>query len=91
MPYTHWAYFDNEDDARLCADDLAAMFDALCAVDPPLDAESDWLLRAARNVDTDTDWHVPVEALVEAYGGKYDGGEATYHKGTGEPIRAADS
>ncbi|WP_206779374.1 hypothetical protein, partial [Frankia sp. EI5c] len=72
-PYTHWAYFTTEEAARKCADDLTARFDALCAVDPPMPPterypipDTKWLLRAARNVDTDTDWHAPVEAVVIA-------------------------
>lgn len=98
MPYTHWAYFDTEEAACKCGDELTARFDILCTVDPPNEPDeyfpwpgTKWLLRGARNVDLDTDWHAPVETVVVAHGGKYDGGEATYSLHTGEPIRAADS
>lgn len=93
MPYTHWAYFKLESDALDCAVYLTSNFDALCAVDPvdPVDADSPWRLLAARNVDLGTDWHAEIEEVVRQFDGKYDGGEATYSKFTGRPIRAADS
>lgn len=76
VPYTHWSYFTDLAAARACAGELDARFDCLTAVDPSAGRPGEWLLRAARTVNIDTDWHSEIAAVVERRGGFYDGGEA---------------
>lgn len=77
IPYTHWAYFDDRDDADACAKELDVTFDCLTYVERSC-TDEDWLLRAARTVDLDApiNWHDEVEPVVERHGGFYDFGEA---------------
>lgn len=75
IPYTHWAYFTDRAAAEACAKELDAQFDCLTSVDRNYD-DTQWLLLAGRTVDIDTNWHAPVEEVVERHGGRYDGGES---------------
>lgn len=83
IPYTHWAYFDDEASARNCAADLA---DYVTRIREPWEEVPDWLLLAGRDVPVDglVERHHEVEAIVVRHGGRYDGGEATYM--AGEPV-----
>lgn len=77
IPYTHWAYFNDRDAAELCGREIDARFNCLAAVDRSYD-DSQWLLRAARNVSLDWPggWHDEIAEVVERHGGQYDFGES---------------
>ena len=76
-PYTHWAYFEDEVEARNCVTKLP---EYLVKLDPPSDGVDVWLLRACRNVPVDRliERHREVEHIVLSCGGDYDGGETTF-------------
>jgi hypothetical protein len=90
LPYTHWAYFRDHDDANRCATKLDAA-GYLTLIDPPgwdpwangeaRPAEPDmtcWLLRAAKLLDDIEDLparHDAVKSIVRQHGRRYDGGE----------------
>jgi hypothetical protein len=91
IPYTHWSYFAHREQAERCRAELADLGFRVAPV--RLEAEGahqprEWLLRAAKEVElTDPDGprpnpfldrHNEVQAIVERFGGDYDGGEATY-------------
>ncbi|AXI91337.1 hypothetical protein SAM9427_36845 (plasmid) [Streptomyces sp. ETH9427] len=78
IPYTHWAYFPDQDSAQHCATDLADFVTRLREQE-----DGTWLLLAGRDVDTAElpERHGMVEAIVQRYGGAYDGGEVTYLHG----------
>jgi hypothetical protein len=86
IPYTHWTYFTDLDAAERCR---AELVDLGFEVAPVKWAEfnelsgAPWLLRAARLVDLDVDYHAEFEAIVTRFGGDYDGGEATFDPETG--------
>ncbi|UQI49822.1 ribonuclease E inhibitor RraB (plasmid) [Streptomyces sp. HU2014] len=77
-PYTHWAYFPDQESARRCAGDLADYVTRIRKAEG-----SQWLLLAGRDVETARleERHAEVEAIVKRHGGDYDGGEATYLAG----------
>lgn len=84
IPYTHWAYFHSEVQAKKCA---RALGDYVIRIDPPREGEDDddpgreeWLLRAGRDVEIDglVERHDEVRAIVTECGGLYDGGESGY-------------
>ena len=90
LPYTHWAYFRDHDNANRCATQLDAA-GYLTLIDPPgwdprangevRPVEPDmtcWLLRAAKPLDDGEDLvarHGAVESMVRQHRGRYDGGE----------------
>lgn len=78
IPYTHWSYFPDKASAETCGKELEFRFDTLTLVTPAVDPTpgQEWLLLASRPVELGTDWHAPVEAVVERHGGFYDGGES---------------
>lgn len=83
IPYTHWAYFDDETAAKACAAELA---DYVTRIQRAVgDDVPDWLLLAGRDVPIGdlVERHAEVRAIVERHGGDYDGGEATYVLGEG--------
>jgi hypothetical protein len=84
IPYTHWAYFADEESAKACAKDLGDYVTRL----RPVPDEQEWLLLAGRDVDVDglIERHDEVQAIVERHGGLYDFGESTYDVGTGEAV-----
>lgn len=69
-------YFPDRESAQACIADLPQYF---TRIDPPEDEETEFLLRAERNVLPG--WlivrHREVESIVEKHGGWYDFGEAT--------------
>ncbi|MFF0629779.1 hypothetical protein [Streptomyces sp. NPDC004296] len=83
IPYTHWAYFSDEADARRCTQ---ALPDFVTRIRKAASGH-EWLLLAGRDVAPGRlpERHREVEEIVTRHGGKYDGGEATY-LGTGRPV-----
>ncbi|WP_432185468.1 ribonuclease E inhibitor RraB [Streptomyces tendae] len=84
IPYTHWAYFPDEDSARACATELA---DYVTRVKQTVSGDAPpWLLLAGRDVSVDhmVERHAEVEAIVIRHGGDYDGGESSWLNG--EPV-----
>ena len=77
IPYTHWAYFERIEDAASCGAELEQdPATNLVYIETAVDGSpSPWLLRAARTVSTETDWHEPIKPIVERHGGLYDYGE----------------
>jgi hypothetical protein len=75
FPYTHWAYFEREEDAERCKAELEPDCRLVFVERQATEIGPPFLLRAARLVSTETDWHAPIEAIVERYGGLYDFGE----------------
>lgn len=84
IPYTHWAYFSDEEAARECAADLGRCGFYHNVRHSRMSPE--WLLRASREVKIDDlpDRHAMVQLVVESHGGDYDGGEATISLASGE-------
>lgn len=85
IPYTHWAYFQDEPSARRCADDLA---DYVIRIREPWEEVPEWLLLAGRDVAIDDmiKRHNEVRSVVERHGGFYDGGESTWDTSTGQAV-----
>ncbi|MFF1444146.1 ribonuclease E inhibitor RraB [Streptomyces sp. NPDC058295] len=87
VPYTHWAYFSDEESARRCAEDLS---DYVIRIRPPWEEVPDWLLLAGRDVGPEDDAlirrHHEVQAIVEKHGGLYDYGEFTLDLSTGKAV-----
>jgi hypothetical protein len=77
IPYTHWAYFETEEKAQAC---VKALGEYVTRIDPPIESDSQWLLRAGRDVEIGglAQRHDEVEAIVVAHGGLYDFGESGY-------------
>lgn len=77
ISYTHWAYFDDESSARECA---AQLGDYVTRVLPPIPGDDDHLLLAGRDVKISDliARHAEIGAIVERFGGRYDGGESTF-------------
>jgi hypothetical protein len=86
IPYTHWSYWSDRDAGERCRAELADLGFRVGPMEwsDPLLGEMletmPWALRAAREVDIDelVERHKYVEAIVERFGGFYDGGEASY-------------
>ncbi len=85
IPYTHWAYFDDEASARACAVDLGSDYRTVVR---PSQVEEGWLLLAGREVELGQQRSVENEviAVVSRHRGIYDGGEASYLD-TGDGLR----
>jgi hypothetical protein len=91
IPYTHWAYFEDRDDADECATELNGL-GLLVRVDANsykgADRSGEWLLRASWDVPIDDliETHDRIEAIVVWHGGVYDGGESGWlDADTGKP------
>ncbi|MBT2439945.1 hypothetical protein J7E93_07380 [Streptomyces sp. ISL-36] len=80
IPYTHWAYFTDEETALRCAQDLP---DFVTRISETVHPDYARLLLAGRDVDVEflEERHQEVQAIVTRNGGHYDGGEATYLDG----------
>lgn len=91
IPYTHWAYFPDEDSARRCAAELP---DFVTRVRRAVEGGG-WLLLAGRDVEIEDleRRHQQVAAVVVRHGGAYDGGECTYLDGapTADPLLIGES
>ncbi|QLJ06824.1 ribonuclease E inhibitor RraB (plasmid) [Streptomyces sp. NEAU-sy36] len=85
IPYTHWAYFQDEASARRCAEDLP---DFVIRIRPPQEDIAEWLLLAGRDVEIDhmVERHHEVQAIVERHDGFYDGGESTWDLNLGQAV-----
>jgi hypothetical protein len=89
IPYTHWAYWSDRNAAERCRAELADLGFRVAPVERSEGDEDDptrddprftWLLRAAKEVGIDdlVERHDYVEAIVQRFGGFYDGGESTF-------------
>lgn len=91
IPYTHWAYFDDEAAARRCAEE--SLQDYVTRIQRAADS-SQWLLLAGRDVPVSkmVERHAEVRAVVERHGGVYDGGESTWLQGdpVADPMLTGD-